>query len=575
MRELYWLTVVVLAVALAAHPHVASAQDTTATVAGRCNGEIITDIEIRTERPKYGAAAGVWRFVQNVAGRHHAATHPEVIASYLDVEVGKECTEYRRAETERKLRAQPFIAAASVRAQPDGAGGVRLEVNTVDEVPLILGGRFSGLSPEAIRFGDANLLGQGVRIEVSGERGHAYREGVGLEAVAHAAFGRPLALALILERRPRGSTVALDLTYPFYTDLQRSTWHAGYRQDHTYIGILRPALDELALSVRQTRWDVGGVLRGRILGQVVGIGAVLSGVRSVPADEGIVLSDSGFAADTGSALNGRYSRFRVTRPALIAALRLVRFDTARGFTTLTALEDLPEGLQIVGLVGRSIPSAGANDVFVAGSIYAGRVTRRTYLGLQAEVEARNDFDADRWDGVIVSGRVAWLGKRSPRRTLVLSNEFSGGYRSRLPLQLSLGSRDGGVRGYRGSYLAGARRNIIRAEYRWLLGTAFDRADFGVAGFADAGSLWAGSAPYGRTKIFSGSVGVSLLAAFPSESRRLLRLDVAVPATRTGNEGWELRFSTENRGRRFWSEPGDVARARAGPVPSNLFAWPVR
>ena len=60
-----------------------------------------------------------------------------------------------------------------------------------------------------------------------------------------------------------------------------------------------------------------------------------------------------------------------------------------------------------------------------------------------------------------------------------------------------------------------------------------------------------------------------------ESKRVLRLDVAVPTGHDGNRGWELRATASNLAGRFWQEPADVTRARTGPVPSTLFAWPVR
>jgi hypothetical protein len=518
----------------------------------------------------------VWRVLQNLAGRHHPSTKSAVVTSYLDLEVGEPCTEFRRAESERVLRAQPFIASAKVRAVPDTTGGgVRIEVATVDEVPVTLGARIGGRSLEALSLGDGNIGGQGLAVELSGERGHAYRPGLGAQLTYYAMFSRPYVASLEVEQRPVGSLVAASLAYPFYTDLQRSTWHAAFRHEHVYMGIVRPAEDPLALSVRQTRWDVGGLLRERLFGEVAGIGALVSGTDVTPSDEGVVVSDSGLVPDTGATLNGRYAPFKATRPGVIAGLRIVRYVTVDGFNTLNAVEDLPEGVQLVGLVARGLPAAGASDLFLSGSFYAGRASPRSFLALQVEAEVRRDYERHRWDDLITSARLAWYIKQSPGALLILSDEFSGGRRPVLPLQLSLGSRDGGLRGYRGSTLAGAWRNVIRAEQRWNLGSLFGRGDFGVALFADGGTLWAGSAPYGDTTPFRVSVGASLLGAFPTGSRRLVRVDLAVPTTREGNDRWEVRFSVADLTRRFWKEPGDVARARTGPVPSTILTWPAR
>jgi hypothetical protein len=73
------------------------------------------------------------------------------------------------------------------------------------------------------------------------------------------------------------------------------------------------------------------------------------------------------------------------------------------------------------------------------------------------------------------------------------------------------------------------------------------------------------------------VGLSLLGAYPTGSKRVYRADLAIPLTRGGDGGGriELRFSSEDRTTRFWEEPQDVARARTGELPSTLFAWPTR
>jgi hypothetical protein len=144
------------------------------------------------------------------------------------------------------------------------------------------------------------------------------------------------------------------------------------------------------------------------------------------------------------------------------------------------------------------------------------------------------------------------------------------------MQLTFSDRVAGIGGYRSSSLAGSRRNVVRGEARLSGAALVRRADLGVAAFGEVGSLWAGDAPYGTTATRS-SVGVSLLAAYPTRSKRLYRVDLAIPVTRGGEgEGRiEVRFSSEDRTTRFWEEPYDVSRARTGAVPSTLFAWPAR
>lgn len=543
--------------------------------AASCAGQIVAAIDVTPLRPPFKGAAGVWRAAARRMGLHHVTTRTQVVAGFLQLRVGEPCTEFRRTESERVLRAQPFLAAASVRALPEGDGYVRIEVTTVDEVPAIFGGRLRGLRPQALTVGNENVRGQGVSAEIYGELGHAYRDGIGVRVTDHALFHGPYTGAIEAERRPRGSVVAVDVARPFYTDLQPTAWHVGYRDDHDYRRIVRPADDGLALGVREARWEVGALVRRRLFHKVGAVGFALTGVRNTPADKGVVVSDSGFAADTGAALVGRYAPFRVVRPALLVGGRAVRFVTVRGFTTLASLEDLPSGVQVSALLGRGIPAWGAGDLFLAGSLYAGRASPGALAALQLEIEGRQDYGVDGWNGLIASGRLAWIRQHTPGWTFSVSEEFSGGSRAQLPLQLTFRDRSGGLRGYGASTASGAWRNVVRLEERWVRAVPVRKADVGVAAFSDLGTLWAGSAPYGTTVPLRASVGASLLAAYPAGSKRVLRVDVAVPLRRDGGRGWDVRMSGERTVRRFWREPADVTRARTGPVPSSLFTWPVR
>jgi len=192
------------------------------------------------------------------------------------------------------------------------------------------------------------------------------------------------------------------------------------------------------------------------------------------------------------------------------------------------------------------------------------------------VEGRRDNLTPGWNSIVGSTRTALYLGGGPGLLLIVSDELSGGAWSRLPLQLTLSDRLGGLRGYRSSGVAGERRNVVRSELRYSRMNVIRSADLGVAAFGEMGTLVAGDAPYGWTGTRY-SAGLSLLAAYPSRSKRTYRVDLAIPFTRAGAGGGrvELRFGSEDRTTRFWEEPQDVARARTGEVPSTLFAWPTR
>jgi hypothetical protein len=537
---------------------------------------MVTRIDIRPGRPPFQGTAAKWRAAARAVGLHHATTQPHVIQSFLALAVGRPCTEFRRAESERVLRAQPFIGDARVRLVPDTGNGLAAIVETTDEIPVLVGGRFRGINPDALTLGNANIGGVGLRAEASWERARSYRTGYGGRVVTYAAFDRPYVMSLDAYRHRIGHDAGAELAHPFFTDLQRISWHAGVRSSAVYPHIARPARDPLALRLDDRRWDVSAVVRVFGTGTVGLLGGAITGRRVEPGAAGVIVTDTGFVTDTGTALRNRYAPFEVTRAGAIVGLRRVRYVRVSGFDALTGPQDVASGLSGALFVARGFPGMGEGDVFLSGATYAGFARRGLLLANLTEVEGRRDKVTSGWNSVVGSMRTALYLGEGPGTVLIVSDELSGGRWSRLPLQLTLSDPRGGLRGYRSSGLAGDRRNVLRAELRHSRTRVVKGADVGVAGFSEVGTLVAGEAPYGWT----GSrytVGLSLLAAYPTRSKRLYRADLAIPLTRSGEGGGrvEVRFSSEDRTTRFWEEPSDVARARTGELPSTLFAWPTR
>lgn len=547
----------------------------TAAPAPPCDGLRVSRIDIQPGRPPFTGQASRWRTFARAVGLHHATTRDGVVAAFLALEVGQPCTELRRAESERVLRAQPFLADATVRATPDGAGGVVVSVQTVDEIPVLVNARFRGIAPRALSLGNENVGGLGLLAEAGVERGYAYRTGFGVRLVEYATFGRPYVASVDADRQTLGHRVALAFEHPFYTDLQKIGWHAGYLTSNEYPAIRRPARDGLALGVRQDRWEGSSISRVFGTSTVGLIGIAASGLQLIPQARGIVVSDTGLATDTGTTLLNRYARFKSTRVGVLGGLRRVRFRTVRGFDALTAQQDLPNGMFGGLQVAKGLPSLGESDLFLSGVAYAGGGGAHVYYATLAQVEGRRATGVNRWDSVIGSGRSAIYMGRGPGWLFMAEDQYSGGSRSLLPLQLALGDRQGGILGYRESALAGAQRNVLRTEARWSGAALVRNADVGFAAFSQVGTIWAGDAPYGQSATRT-TVGISLLAAYPTGSKRLYRADVGIPLARRGEGGKiEVRFTSEDRSQIFWREPDDVSRARTGTVPTSLFAFPTR
>ena len=544
--------------------------------AAPCDGRRISRIDVRAGRPPFSGQASRWQAFAHAIGLHHATTRDGVITAFLSLDVGQQCTEIRRAETERVLRAQPFLADATVRTRPDGAGGVAVTVQTVDEIPVLVNARFRGIAPRAFSLGNSNIGGLGLLAELGVERGYAYRTGFGARVVEYATFGRPVVSSLDAARLTLGHRIGATVEHPFYTDLQHIGWHLGFLSSTEYPGIRRPARDQLALGIRQQRWEASTISRVFGTSTVGLVGGAASGLRVDPDSRGIIVSDTGLALDTGTTLLNRSGSFKATRLGVLGGIRRVKFRTVRGFDGLTAQQDVANGAFAGLYAAKGLPSFGESDMFLSGLAYAGGGGEHFYYGTLGQVEGRRGAGLNRWDSVIGSGRSAFYMGRGPGWVFILDDQYSGGTRSVLPLQLALGDRQGGILGYRESALAGAQRNVVKTEVRWTGAALVRNADVGFATFSQVGSIWAGDAPYGSTATRS-TVGVSVLAAYPTGSKRLYRADVGFPLTRTGTGGGsiEVRFSSEDRTQLFWREPDDVSRARTGTVPTSLFAFPAR
>ena len=180
---------------------------------------------------------------------------------FLSLAPGKPCTEFRRAESERVLRAQPFLSDAAVRVERDSGGMVAVFVTTTDEIPVLVSGRFRGITPESFSLGNENVGGTALRLVGRVERGRAYQTAVGIGVEQDALFGKPYRFIVDADRYQVGQRVNAEIEHPFFTDLQRVGWHVGYEQDNLYPGFRRPARDRLALGIRQHRWEASSIAR--------------------------------------------------------------------------------------------------------------------------------------------------------------------------------------------------------------------------------------------------------------------------------------------------------------------------
>ena len=201
--------------------------------------------------------------------------------------MGEVCTELRRAESERILRAQPFLAFVRVTVYDDHAGGVRVDVLTGDEISLFGGLSLQAAVPHVLgaALGESNLAGQGLGV------GGAWRNGIGLrdawaaQIIDHQIDGRPDVLTLVGARLMLGGYWEVRVVHPFFTDLQKYAWLVDFGQVRSYVKFPSDQLAEPANLDYRLNYAQMGVLT-RLLGgpgHLTLLGLSLSAEHAAPA----------------------------------------------------------------------------------------------------------------------------------------------------------------------------------------------------------------------------------------------------------------------------------------------------
>jgi hypothetical protein len=567
-----------------------------------CSGRQITSIDIRPQPPYLGVAADprLEKFLQR-ASRWHSTTRGAIIRHFLALRVGDMCVEERRVESERLLRAQPFIQSAHIAAFPDGPYGVRLDVFTVDELAGEIQIGVGAPAPyiNALRLGNGNLLGNAMRVSADWARTPGYPDRVAGEFGDFQTFGHPWVFDASAQRDHVGGDIDASMSHPYFVDLQQIGWRVAAGSDHDYFEFRYPtAVYAPTLDVERVYANAGGLFRignpssGRVntgFGQpkrtnrLAVVGLAVSHERDDIGGGPVLITPTGLQRDTTAAtagqFAGRFGPHTEDRVNALFGVRAVSYITVRGFDALLGEQDIPLGGQFSTVIGRSVGvlGSGARDIFFSGRLDLAAGSRSSIIRGGVQTEARRDEATGRWDGLITSGRAAWYIKAGLAHTFIISSDVAYGQRVRVPFQLSLGDPDGGVPGYLGSNVAGAARTVERAEYRTLfrppvrfLRTA---ATWGLAGFVDGGRVWSGDVPFGTTSPTVASAGVGLLVGIPRASRQLWRLDLAAPIIREPRAGWELRVSSTSAARAWWTESPDVTRSRERTVAPSLFSYP--
>ena len=537
-----------------------------------CDGRPIRAITIDARTIYSDDDSVIPGFVRNVVNDLHWKTTDETVRRDLLFAVGDACDPRRLAETERLLRARPYIRSASVVAVATGDGGVRILVTTRDELSLEVRLRLrgGGFPVKRLVLTEDDAFGRGLHFQ-------AYYNDFGRRPAyfgnleEHHLLGRRIEGELTAGKSEMGPVVEETIRRAFESDFDRVAWRESARYRKEPFTLVAPAIGTILEPQVSIGADAGAAWRIGEPGQLRILGAVLSGERLLVQGDPLAPSadlDSAAAA----AVAGRFQERRVARFHVLLGARRLAFHPYVGLDAVHALEDVPEGAEIGLVLGRSLFGGGGlqHDWFAATEFSTGaELGRHGLVFARAKIEGRYVTSAGQWDGVLADGQLI-VYQIGPRATTVVDVEAAGGGNVETPFQLLLGGPSG-LRGYGDPSLPVGRRIVVHVEHRYFLGQVFGAADVGTATFAEAGRGWAGDAIFGQNTGLIGTVGAGLRVALPRGSRRTWRLDVAVPLSR--GFGPELRIGVGQQFGIFNGEPQDVVRSRERISSVTVFDFP--
>ncbi len=514
-------------------------------------------------------------FVQRFANSLHRRTRPRTVARDLLFAPGDPCDPRRLEETERLLRAQGYLRAASIRTAPAPGGAVDVEVLTRDDWSLEGSLNYDPSRRERplsrLRLAEDNLLGRGMRAE-AGYR-HTEREpGFDVGVLERHMARTRMDARVVAGYSGVGAVGEQSLVRAFETEFDRFAWRESSRyrkepfvlQSAAFGGVSQP---QVSLGA-----DVGLARRFGAPGRLRLVGVVLT-LERLTVEGAPLASRPADDSAAAVALAGRGGERRKLRAHVVLGARALRFTQAAGLDAVNALEDVREGVEAGVVLGKSLGGGGGlqHDWFTAAEAFVGRqLGARTLVFARAKAEGRWLPAAGAWDGVLASAQVVGYTVLTPRSSLVLGLAGAGGWHTSAPFQLLLGGPHG-VRGYGQAAIPVGRRVVAVVEQRYFVGTLLGAVDVGAAGFVDAGRGWAGDAPFGEDAGVVGAVGGGLRLAFPSGSRRVYRLELAIPTNRGADP--ELRIAFGQHFGITRGEADDVVRSRESISSATVFNFP--
>ncbi|MGI9628045.1 MAG: hypothetical protein ACR2QM_14500 [Longimicrobiales bacterium] len=536
-----------------------------------CPGAVIRHVFVDNHSIFNTAVAeedGQFLWLYRAANWIHPRTRSGFIRNELLFRPGDCLNPLRLAESERILRAYPFIAEVDIYSVDIGTGDVHVVVDTEDEWTTEVAMRLdldNGLRFTRLGITEGNFLGTGNRVGVF-LRERDERRDIGVDLFAPRFLGTRTNATLTAGSTRNGAFFSEQISYPFVGEFGRYAALESYsnREDlFAYAASGDAAFTNVVVPIKTERAEVTAAARVGTPGDFTVVGAGFSwektgfldfpnGVRVIPGQD---FSEQ-LPADsaTVAALAHQVTDRETPRIHVLVGRRKIRFVSKRGLDAIRGEQDVRVGTQVLGSLGTTlgIPSTdlpgASEEVWGRLALFGGAAGDHWVLNTDFNLEAGRLFTGGLRPGAFrdalgeVNVFAYWQPPGSPAHTLAGRIAFAGGWNSSIPFQLTLGGRDG-VRGYSQEDFPGGQRFVFNFEDRIRLSGPFSNAlDLGFTVFADAGAVWAGDAPFGVDSGIQAAVGMGLRVGFPSGTSNVIRLDLAAPIQAGGLSNVQFRVS---------------------------------
>ncbi len=566
-----------------------------------CEMGMISEITFDGQRPFLPEATaedvslgGLFRAMNSI----HVLTTERTIRWEILFEEGDCLDPALLQESERNLRNLAYIAEARVRSDQLADGSHRVTVTTLDGWALTVGLVIeveSGFQITGFSATAKNLIGTGTTV---GYFLNTFRERKRVGGLARQPnlFGTRVDATFHAGSTRTDRYFSESLFRPFTGEVGVNAFRqVAHKRDDYFAYSVEPSLGFTQALVRYEAELYEGTFERRFGDQVgrrflAGLGVSREVVRFPFGAEGVqVVQVNDFGepvqapGEVATEISPQTRDHAVNRVNFTIGVRDLQFGTRLGLDALSATQDIQLGTDLTATVAPGFPLGDDNvsDVLTILKASTGLTAGALYLLTNLDFRARY-VSADDGGGPLGWRDILWeltgtgYWTFSENSTLLGRIQYTSGSRMDRPFQLTLGGREA-VRSYNEDAFPGARRFLVNLERRIPFpGLSSTFADLGLAGFVDAGKMWAGTVPYGADSKWEAGVGVGVRIGLPAGGQNVLRMDLGYPLTGQREEkGVTFRLYTELFGlldRRAW--PTQTNRSHWYGVDPDLTTRPV-